>query len=394
MPTSHDTLSDVIFKRDPWELYRMRSHDRAVAIWKNGWLPRSETFIRNQIRAVPGWSPLKIGFNSLAAGLERADFAPYPSNFLGKVARISFGTAPFMDTYVEMIRSFRCELIHAHFGSGGVNSLPLARRTGLPLITTFHGADTRIYGSSVPGLERRYQMGLRSLFKEGKLLLAASRYLADQLVQGGAPLGKTEVLYTGVPPVDKASAQSREGIIFVGRLIKIKGVHHLLRAAAELPPHLRSTPITIVGDGPERAPLESLARDLGLHARFAGLRSSSEIPTLLARHRLFCGPSIPSSAGTREGFGTVFLEAALQELPVVAYASGGVQEAVAHGETGLLVPEGDIKQLSHALQTVLTEDLLAHSMGTNGRRRVLEDFNMERQAAHLGRIYESIADHT
>jgi colanic acid/amylovoran biosynthesis glycosyltransferase len=364
---------------------------RTAAVWKNAWLPFSETFVRDQIDFLPGWDVLRLGFENLPDGLLKADYAPYPYSSLGKAVRLFLGVHPFLRSYLERLEHSGSSLIHAHFGSGGVNTLPLARETGLPLITTFHGADTTFYGSRVPGAERRYQLGLRELFDQGTVLLAASRYLADRLIASGAPAKKVEVHYTGTKAIElNQTGEERSGIVFVGRLIPIKGVAHLLQAVASIKePGARKTPVTIVGDGPLREELELLARQLDVNATFLGRLPSLEIPTILARHQVFCGPSLPGARNTREGFGMVYLEAALQELPAIAYSSGGVREAVADGQTGILAPEGDIQALSKALSSVLQDEALRTELGKAARRRALREFDLNTQTARLADLYRS-----
>jgi colanic acid/amylovoran biosynthesis glycosyltransferase len=367
--------------------------ERTAAVWKNAWLPFSETFIRDQIDFLPEWDVLKLGFHNLPDGLLRADYAPYPHSSPGNAVRLLLGVRPFLRSYVEWLERSRSSVIHAHFGSGGVNTLPLARATGLPLITTFHGADTSFYGSKVPGSERRYQSGLRELFDRGTVLLAASRYLADRLIASGAPAAKIEVLYTGSNAIELVqTGEERSGIVFVGRLIPIKGVAHLLQAVSSMEePLARNTPVTIIGDGPLRTELELLARRLDVNATFLGRVPSLEIPSILASHQVFCGPSLPSTRNTREGFGMVYLEAALQELPVVAYSSGGVVEAVADGQTGILVPEGDIQALSKALSSILRDKTLRTELGIAARRRARRDFDLTTQMSRLADLYRSVS---
>lgn len=364
-------------------------HDtgRTVAMWKNAWLPFSETFIRDQVYSMREWDVLKLGFENVSHGLLPADFAPYGQSLPEKAVRRIFGVHPFLRSYTRVIEERQSALIHAHFGSGGINSLPLARATGLPLITTFHGADTSFYGSRFPGVENRYRAGLRHLFQRGHLFIAASKYLADRLVAAGAPAAKVEVVYTGTKSVELLHVPTRSGVVFVGRLIAIKGVSHLFRAVAELGDPYAGTPITIIGDGPLRKELETLARRLDVNAKFLGRVPSAELPKILASHQIFCGPSLPSPRNTREGFGMVYLEAALQELPTVAYSSGGVTEAVAHGVSGLLAPEGDVQRLSKALKCLLKDETLRAELGKAGRRRVLSEFSLDIQTAHLEELY-------
>lgn len=359
-----------------------------VAIWKNVWLPKSETFIANQVQALNMWNATTIGFHNLPDALLRADFAPYSNTRIGKTRRRILGVRGKQRAYAEHINSTDSRLIHAHFGSGGIYTLQLAKRLDLPHITTFHGADTHLFGHFMIGSERWYRNNLNILFQRGDRFIAASQYLADRLISSGAPSGKVEVVYTGTRLLPRISVSKKQGIAFLGRLISIKGVADLLKAMALIKDvKIRSTPISIAGEGPLLHEMRDLAKSLGLNCDFVGHLPNQEVPAFLARHQLFCAPSLPSSRGTREGFGMVFLEAALQELPIVAYASGGVREAVAHGDSGLLAQEGNIEQLSKYIEHLLSNRSEADQMGRNGRNRVLTSFSLSQQTKLLEAIY-------
>lgn len=362
-----------------------------VAIWKNAWLPKSETFVRDQIDNLKYWDALKIGYFTLPNALLLPDYAPYGSGHLARVGRTVLGTSVFRHGYERHIQQANASLVHAHFGSGGVNSLGLAKRLKLPSITSFHGNDATSYGSGNLLLNRRYLTGLKSLFDYSSVLLPVSKYLADRLVASGAPANKIHVHYTGtiVRPIAEQTGR-REGIIFAGRLIEMKGVADLLHAVAALPTQLRGVPVKVVGDGPLLSELRILAKELGVYADFLGWRPHAEVQILMANSLLFCGPSHHVQGRNAEGFGMVYVEAALQGLPVVAYAAGGTQEAVQNGHSGVLTPERDISALSAALADLLKDEVAAAEMGALGRSRAATHFNVVTQTRMLEEIYRDV----
>lgn len=366
---------------------------KLVAVWKRTWLPFSETFIRDQIQALPApWKAVRLGFHTLPDAIMNADYAPYPMTAVSKVLRATARTKPFRRQYTKLIQESECGLVHAHFGTGGVEALPLARSTGLPLITTFHGSDTTTRSSVVPGAERLYRWELGNVFKYSSALIAVSKHLADRLIAAGAPPKKIEVIYTGTVTRPQLAATDPAGVVFVGRLIDIKGVDHLLHASAKLRERYRiRVPVTIVGDGPRRRHLEDLAQKLQVDATFLGRLSSDQVPEVVAQNKIFCGPSLPSRRGTREGFGMVYVEAALQGVPSVAYASGGVKEAVEDGVSGLLAPEGNVDALTDALATLLNNETYRLSLGMAARENALKLFNLEVNVAKLVSVYDGIA---
>ena len=91
-----------------------------------------------------------------------------------------------------------------------------------------------------------------------------------------------------------------------------------------------------------------------------------------------------------EGFGMVYLEAALASIPVNAYAYGGVQEAVAHEESGLLAREGDVEELARNLTRLLADPDEAQRMGLAGKKRAIELFSMTRCIAEIELLYDEV----
>jgi colanic acid/amylovoran biosynthesis glycosyltransferase len=365
--------------------------ENVVAVWKNSWLPPSETFVVEQTSSLRRWKATTFGFHNVAGGLMHADCAPFSNTASGKALRRTLGTRVARSTYLRHLETTDTAIVHAHFGSGGIHSLPLAKARGVPHVTTFHGSDTHEFRSNIPGVEVWYRRSLSSLFERGDRFVAVSQYLADRLIASGAPAEKIEVLYTGTRVTPSEQSSTRNGIAFLGRLIDIKGAEHLLRAVAAMKNfRARATPVSIAGDGPLRPELMKLAAELGLDCTFVGHMSRRDVPKFLARHSIFCAPSIPSARGTREGFGMVFLEAALQELAVVAYASGGVREAVTHNVTGLLAEEGNVEQLSAYLECLVLDPAWAQALGKAGRARVVREFSLEHQTAKLEALYSDL----
>lgn len=362
-----------------------------AVVWKDGWLAHSETFIRDQMFAMQDWEFLKLGLFRLDNPLLEPDFAPFGNNLRSKITRKVVGVRSNLKEFQRKIQEVNPQLIHAHFLSGGMNAIRIADTVDLPLITTLHNPRLSFEQSGLPFYYRSiYRRNLTKLLESGSSFIAVSNYVADAAVNIGIPSNRIEILPIGTGIVPKIVEQDRNGIIFVGRLIEIKGILDLLQAIAILPTDLRRTPLTIVGDGILRDEIEKRAKELRLNVNTVGWKSSDEIPEILSKHELFCAPSKSSHSGSQEGFGMVYLEAALQELPCVAYASGGVVDAIEDGRTGRLVKEGDINALSEALADLLTYPSEARRLGLNGRDRVKKNFDIVQQAKELEQIYLSI----
>ena len=134
-----------------------------------------------------------------------------------------------------------------------------------------------------------------------------------------------------------------------------------------------------MGDGPERARLEELARSLGLGdmVSFAGFVSTAELFGYYHLCEVFIMPSYEAEAGDFEGYGRVYLEANALGKPVVGARSGGVGDAVLDGETGVLVPPQDAEAIAQAVIKLFQHREWAVELGLNGRKRVEMELSSE-----------------
>ena len=200
----------------------------------------------------------------------------------------------------------------------------------------------------------------------------------------GVDLARARVIPNGIdldswqmPPRDEARRAlelSPEDFVVatVGRLHKQKGHKYLLQAAVEVLRERPNARFLIAGYGPLREELEARAQALNLAGRVRFLGYRRDVETLLSASDLFVLPSL------WEGMSNAVLEAMAAGRPVVATAVDGNVEQVADGETGLLAPPADAGALAEAILRLAREPERARRMGLAGRRRVEEQFGLER----------------
>jgi rhamnosyl/mannosyltransferase len=177
----------------------------------------------------------------------------------------------------------------------------------------------------------------------------------------------------------------RPTFLFVGRLVRYKGVDVLLKAL-----HGLDADAVIVGSGPLRDSLEGMARDLGIANRvcFLGEVSGSE---LLESYRA-CDAFVLPSVTRQEAFGMVQLEAMLHGRPVISTELGtGVSWVNQHERTGLVVRPGDAGDLRHAMRRLIDDPDLRHRCGAAARARVLGQFTAERMCSTTSTLYQAIS---
>jgi colanic acid/amylovoran biosynthesis glycosyltransferase len=365
-----------------------------VIIFSDHLLRPSETFIHAQASALTAFDPVYAG-SQRVAGLdlrkERIHIINH-GNIPGKCRELCFKLTGFAPDLVKRLGALSPVLLHAHYGPNGLWALALARSLKIPLIVTFHGSDATLtdlrYQKTHPGF-RYYLANKEKLKKSGALFLAVSKFVRRKLLEQGFPEESVLVHYTGVD-TKKFQPASTEGsplILFVGRLVQFKGAEFLIRAAGEVQRQLPAAELVLIGEGPLRADLERLAKQLLRRYRFLGVRTSAEVREWMNRASVVCMPSITTRSGEGEGFGMVCAEAQSVGKPVVAFDSGGISEVVSDKKTGFLAAEGDWGSLAEYLSLLLQDVKLRERFGLAARERMIRQFDLEHRTRILEEIY-------
>ncbi|MDD9741389.1 glycosyltransferase [Marinovum sp. SP66] len=276
--------------------------------------------------------------------------------------------------------------LHNHIAKASCTVAMLASElSGIPYSFTLHGPDIFFapdHWRLDEKIARARFVACISEFCRAQAMIFSDRALWDKL----------HIVHCGIDPAryDPAPRQGPPHLTFVGRLAAVKGVPVLLEALSILKGELPGLRVTLIGDGPERARLEQDAADLGLRdmVDFAGYRSQSEVARAL---KVTDALVLPSFA---EGVPVVLMEAMAAGRPVITTGVAGVSELVEHGKSGFLVPPGDAQRLAQAIRAVLADPDRRVEMGRAGRTRVVEDFDIGKEAAWLGRLFEVYADGT
>jgi glycosyltransferase involved in cell wall biosynthesis len=274
--------------------------------------------------------------------------------------------------------------------------MQLAQELGVPLVTALHGYDVTMSDQAMAAtrLGREYLKGRSTLQRTGALFLTCSSYVRERGIQMGYPADRTIVHSIGVdverfkPP--PALRQRDKSVLFVGRLVEKKGCRSLIEAMVEVQRRCPAAELVVIGGGPLRADYESHAASLGVHCRFLGIQPTTVVREWMARSAIFCVPSVVAASGDAEGFGMVFIEAQAMGLPVVSTFSGGIPEAVIHGQTGLLVSEHDPQALTEAILQLIEDEQLWQRYSLAGRRNVVSHFNLAQQTNRLESVFEQL----
>jgi phosphatidyl-myo-inositol dimannoside synthase len=263
-----------------------------------------------------------------------------------------------------------------------------------PYAVVLHGAEV-----TVPGRLPGSNLLLRRVLRGADRVIAAGAYPATEGEHAAGRSLPVTIVPPGVDierfhPLDedeRAAARARLGlpegrlVVSVSRLVPRKGMDVLVQAVGRLAADRPDLHLAIVGRGRDRGRLERLADEHRAPVVFCGRLPDADLPDAYA-----CGDVFAMLCRNRwfgleqEGFGIVFVEAAATGVPVVAGESGGAAEAVAAGETGLVVdPPSSVEAAADALAHLLDDPERRAAMAAAGRARAEKEFAYDVLAARL-----------
>lgn len=286
----------------------------------------------------------------------------------------------------DLARVENCDA--AWFGAAAPLAL-LAPHLGLSrAVACTHGHE--VGWSMLPGARQ----ALRRIGSGVDVVTFVSRYTRSRFAAAFGPMAALEHLPSGVDtdtyrpdPVAREEIRKRHGlgdrpvIVCVSRLVPRKGQDVLIRALPEIQKRVPDAALLIVGGGPYRKTLESMA---GKDVVITGSVPWEELPAHYAAGDVFAMPCRTRGRGLDvEGLGIVYLEASATGLPVVAGRSGGAPETVRDGITGNVVDGRDVTQVADTLATLLEDPERATKMGRAGREWVGEQWRWDQLARRL-----------
>ncbi len=288
----------------------------------------------------------------------------------------------------QVLRDERPDVVHCHSRRGAdIYAGLAARQLGIPAVIS----------RRVDNPEPRWLAALRYRFYTP--VIAISEAIKKVLLRAGLADDRVRVIHDAVAMENFAqkpdceifrrefNLDERDLVLGItAQLIARKGHRYLLQALRVLKANYPQLKLLVFGQGPMEAELKSQVAELELQdtVTFAGFRD--DLDDYLGCLDVLVHPALA------EGMGVAVLKAAAAGVPVVAFAAGGVQEAVAHEVTGLLVAPGDVDGLALAITRLLDDKSMRTRLGEAGRERMREEFSVATMVKRHSELYRSVID--
>ena len=276
--------------------------------------------------------------------------------------------------------------LHSHFSS--TVGLIASRIFGLQFSITLHGPDE---------FRDAAGFGMREKVANSAFISTISQYARSQIMLASDPEDwpRIEICRLGVDPAVFLPGPERpEPVVFqvicVGRLAPVKAQRILIQACARLVSAGWQLQLHLVGSGPDAVSLRRFVESSGMGRKvvFEGPRNQDEVIALYRNADVF------ALASFGEGVPVVLMEAMAMEIPCVATWVNGIPELIRNNEEGLLVAPSDVEGLSRAIERLLQNRDLRLHLGRAGRRRVLQDYDLQKNTAALAAVFRKYHDGT
>lgn len=329
-------------------------------------------------RRLAGWRVDVL--DTYGPGEGRAAFSRMPFYFLLAVLRV-----------IGSRLAGRLDLLHIHMACyGSAVRKPVlasvAQMLGVPTVMHLHGADFDAYCRALPARRRRWLVGI--LRRCDRVVVIGAhwrRFVVDEL---GLDATRVVLIHNGVPAQAISAPRPQAGpvrLLMLGELGPRKGTPELVEALARPELRRRDWRATLAGNGPV-AEFREQVRALGLSGRIAvpGWQSADQVAALLAEADIFVLPS------RQEGLPVAILEAMAGGVAMIATPVGAIGDAITHGETGLLVPPGDVDALARAVASLVDDPAQRARLARAARERFEAMFTIDRTADAVAALYRQV----
>ena len=296
----------------------------------------------------------------------------------------------------RVAREGNFDVVHAFWPiPHGLFGLAARSASKSALVSTFFSSELNWHGAS----RVIFEPMLQRIVKNSDAVTVISTFTGERLrefvpgadsliIPFGAAAG--DDFGSSYAPITYRSASDPFNLLFVGRLVRRKGVDVLLNAVV----NLRDDPrlhVHVVGEGPERKPLMAESNRLGVDSvvTFEGGVSAERIEEFLKSCDALVLPAIVTETGETEGLGVVLLEAMSYHKLVIASSAGGITDIVIDGETGLLSPPGDAVALARTILAAMDDPSRMQKLAEQGFAHAKSEFGWDTIVSRLTETYHT-----
>ncbi|HEY0159658.1 MAG TPA: N-acetyl-alpha-D-glucosaminyl L-malate synthase BshA [Thermoanaerobaculia bacterium] len=307
-------------------------------------------------------------------------FDPYPPYTLALATKMA-----------EVAAYEKLDILHVHYAIPHAISAYLAKQilqSKLKVVTTLHGTDITLVGR-----DESYLPITKFGIEVSDAVTAVSRWLKDETARNFDTAKQIEVVPNFVDPArfkrdtsefcHRFGARGDKLLCHVSNFRPVKRIMDVVETFARIAREVPSQ-LLMIGDGPDRSRAEAFARTHGLRDRVQFLGNVPNLEEVLGACDLFLLPS------ESESFGMAALEAMASEVPVIATDTGGLPEVVTSGETGFLLPVGDVDGMAASALEILRDEPLRRRMGKRAREVAVERFDEQKIVPHYRELYDRV----
>jgi glycosyltransferase involved in cell wall biosynthesis len=287
--------------------------------------------------------------------------------------------------------SKRFKIVHVHWPMPHIIfAIPFKIFQNSKIISQFHGAEIGML-EKLNKITRTAFICLINNFSDH--VITNSSFNKSRLVSLGIKK-KIEIIPLSNPHSSEIRPYKRKeeiNILFVGRLVEVKGVPVLIKAFAKVSEKYPSSKLLIVGDGPQKSELVKLVQELKLDKKihFKGFLIGQPLLEIYEQAMIFVLPSIITKTGETEGLGVVLIEALSYGIPVIGSKVGGIPDIIIDGKTGLLFEPGDHEDLAKKIILLIENPELRQRLVEEGQKHILENFSWEKIVEKMEKVYKS-----
>lgn len=291
-----------------------------------------------------------------------------------------------------LANSIRGKILLLHLGDPALAPLGrLAKLCNVPVCVTVHGLD-------VTYPHWLYPFWLRIFLRDFDAYICISSAARAAAIAKGVPTSRTQVIGVGVtaPGAPANTAREEDLLLFVGRLVKRKGLEWFVRVVLpRIAQRREGVRLVIIGAGPERSAIQKAAATVGVADRITWLGAvpESDRMTWLARATVCIAPNV-HVPGDIEGYGVVALEAAAAGCALVAADLEGLRDAIVDGQGGRLVASEDANVWTEAIVELLEDRAGAAALGEQAREWARSERNWESVCERYESIFDALEHRT